>query len=216
MQLFLDTANLNDIREATQSGLISGVTTNPALAAKEGRNFTDLLKEILEVTGAGPVFAEAISLDVAGMVREGKELAALSDRMVVKIPAVWEGFQAVKQLGAAGVKTAVTMVYSPAQALMAAVAGADYVASFLGRANDVGIDGLDALTQIAEQYRAQNISTKILAASVRTAQDAWNAALAGADILTMSYSVLKAMAHHPQTVVTLDAFLADWKKIENI
>ncbi len=215
MKLFLDTANIDEIKEGAASGLISGVTTNPALAAKEGRAFGDLLKEILSITD-GPVFAEAISLDVPGMVREGKALHAVSPRMVVKIPAIWTGFQAVRQLHQAGITTCVTLVYSPAQALMASVAGADYVAPFLGRANDVGIDGFASLEQIAEQFHARDIKTQILAASVRTAQDGWNAAYYGADILTLSLKVIKQMAHHPQTEVTLNAFLGDWKKIADL
>lgn len=215
MKLFLDTANLDEIREGAASGLISGVTTNPALAAKEGRNFDSLLAEILSIVD-GPVFAEAISLDVEGMVAEGKKLAAVDGRIVVKIPAIWNGFQAVKRLHDAGIKTTVTLVYSASQALMASVAGADYVAPFLGRANDVGIDGLQSLREIAAQYRAQNVQTQILAASVRTAQDGWNAALAGADILTATLKVIKQMASHPQTEVTLRAFLDDWKKIETL
>ena len=215
MKLFLDTANLAEIKEAMATGLISGVTTNPALAAKEGQNFDELLREILRIT-EGPVFAEVVSLEADDMVEEGKKLAALDPRMVVKIPAIWEGFQAVAKLKAAGVKTAVTLVYSPAQALMAAVAGADYVAPFLGRANDVGIDGFESLRQIAGQYQNADTDTKILAASVRTAQEGWQAALYGADILTASLKIIKQMAHHPQTEVTLNAILNDWKKIENL
>lgn len=215
MKLFLDTANIAEIKEGVQSGLIAGVTTNPALAAKEGRNFASLLAEILSLVD-GPVFAEVLSLDAGGMVEEGEKLRALDARMVVKIPATWAGMQAVRRLSRAGVQTAVTLVYSPAQAMMASIAGADYVAPFLGRAYDVGIDGFESLRQIAAQYRAQGVQTKILAASVRTAQDGWNAALCGADILTLSLKVIKQMAGHPQTDVTLKAFLDDWKKIENL
>lgn len=215
MELFLDTANIDEIKEGMASGLISGVTTNPAIAAKEGRNFDALLSEILSLT-EGPVFAEVLSLETDGMVREGKALHALDARMVVKIPATWTGMQAVHQLNRAGIKTAVTLVYSPAQAMMASVAGADYVAPFLGRAYDVGIDGFESLRQISGQFCAQKVGTKILAASVRTAQDAWNAAMCGADILTMTLKVIKQMAGHPQTDVTLQAFLNEWKKIENL
>ena len=215
MKLFVDSANLSEIKEAFASGLVGGVTTNPALAAKEGQNFDALLSEILSST-EGPVFAEVISVDVEGMVREGKALAAVDPRMVVKIPAIWNGFQAVKRLSQVGVKTLVTLVYSPAQALMAAVAGADYVAPFLGRANDVGIDGFESLRQISRQFKASGTRTQIVAASVRTAQDGWQAALSGADILTASLKVIKQMAGHPQTDVTLRAFLDDWKRIENL
>lgn len=215
MKLFLDTANIEEIKEGVASGLISGVTTNPALAAREGRNFLSLLDEILSLV-SGPVFAEVVSVSVAGMVEEGKKLGQHNPRVVVKIPAVWEGFQAVRQLKDAGVGTAVTLVYSPAQAMMASIAGADYVAPFLGRAYDVGIDGFESLRQISAQYRAQGVETKILAASVRTAQDGWNAALCGADILTMTLKVIRQMAHHPQTEVTLQGFLSDYKKIENL
>lgn len=215
MELFLDTANLTEIREAVATGLISGVTTNPALAAREGRNFSALLREILDGT-TGPVFAEVIGTETEAMVREGEALAAVDDRVVVKIPAVMSGFAAVRQLREKGVRTAVTLVYSPAQALMAAVAGADYVAPFLGRAADVGIDGFDALSQIAALYRKNGVTTRILAASVRTAQEGFRAALLGADALTASWKVIRQMAHHPQTEVTLRAFLEDWKAIETL
>ena len=215
MELFLDTANIEEIKEGMASGLITGVTTNPAIVAKEGRNFDALLTEILSLT-EGPVFAEVLSLDTENMVLEGKKLHAFNPRMVVKIPATWAGMQAVHHLNRAGVHTAVTLVYSPAQAMMASVAGADYVAPFLGRAYDVGIDGFESLRQISKQFCAQKVKTKILAASVRTAQDAWNAAMCGADILTMTLKVIKQMAWHPQTDVTLQAFLNEWKKIENL
>ncbi len=215
MKLFLDTANLDDIRRAAATGLICGVTTNPTLAARENRNFRLLLQEILDMTN-GLVFAEVVSADAAGMVREGHELAAMSPRIVVKIPAVWEGFQAAAKLHQDGVKTAVTLVYAPTQALMAAVAGADYVAPFLGRAAEIGIDGIASVRQIAQLYREQNIATQILAASVRTAQEGWNAALAGAHILTAPLKVLQQMAHHPQTVVSLQGFMDDWQHIENL
>lgn len=216
MKLFLDTANLTEIEEGAASGLISGVTTNPALAAKEGQNFDELLWAILRRT-EGPVFAEVISMDVDGMVTDGKRLADFDkERIVVKIPAVWNGFQAARRLRDAGIRTAITLVYSPAQALMASVAGADYVAPFLGRANDVGIDGFESLRQIARQYRHDGAKTQILAASVRTAQDGFAAALAGADILTANLKVIRQMASHPQTDITLKAFLDDWKRIENL
>ncbi|MDR0897740.1 MAG: fructose-6-phosphate aldolase [Oscillospiraceae bacterium] len=216
MKIFLDTANLAEIREGMASGLIAGVTTNPALAAKEGRAFPALLQEILGMTDCRPVFAEVLSTDAEGMVAEGQQLAAISPRIVVKIPAIWAGFQAVKRLSALGIQTAVTLVYSPAQALLAEVAGATYVAPFLGRAQDVGIDGFATLEQIAAQYRKAGAQTQILAASIRTAQDGFRAALLGADCLTASLKVVKAMASHPQTDVTLHSFLTEYAKVADI
>jgi transaldolase len=217
MKIFLDTANLAEIREGMASGLIDGVTTNPALAAKEGRAYPALLKEILAVVGnRGEVFAEVLSTDTAGMVAEGEQLADLFDWMVVKIPATWAGFQAVNQLSMQQIKTAVTLVFSPAQALLAYEAGATYVAPFLGRAQDVGIDGFATLEQIVAKYRTEKRRTQILAASVRTAQDGFRAALLGADCLTASLKVIKAMAHHPQTEATLQSFLSEYAKIADL
>lgn len=213
MKFFLDTANVDEIREALSMGMVDGVTTNPSLVAKEGRDFEPLVQEICELVG-GPVSAEVIAVDADGMIDEARKLAKISNCVVVKIPMTVDGLKAVRTLAAEGIRTNVTLVFSPLQALMAAKAGASYVSPFVGRLDDLSQEGLLLVEQIAEIYGNYAFDTEIIVASVRNPLHVLESALIGADIATIPFSVLKKLAAHPMTDKGLQAFLDDWKKLE--
>lgn len=214
MKLFVDTANIEEIRKAAAMGVISGVTTNPSLIAKEGRDFIETIREIAEIVD-GPISAEVISLTTDEMVAEAQELCKKinSENTVIKIPMCAAGLGAVKQLTAMGIRTNVTLVFSTAQALMAAEAGATYVSPFVGRLDDIGQDGVALITEIAATFRAQNITTEIISASIRSPLHVVRCAAAGSHIATIPYPVLEQMTHHPLTDKGIERFLADWKNV---
>lgn len=210
MKIFVDTANVNEIKQANELGVICGVTTNPSLIAKEGKDFKDVVKEITSIVD-GPISAEVISLNADEMVDEAINLAEIHKNIVIKIPMTFEGLKAVKQLSKKGIKTNVTLIFSPAQALLAARAGAAYVSPFIGRLNDISSDGNSLISKIAEIFEIHAIDTEIIAASIRSAEDAVDAALAGAHIATIPYGVINQMIKHPLTEVGIERFLKDWE-----
>jgi transaldolase len=211
MKFFIDTANIDEIKEAHSMGMVDGVTTNPSLVAKEGRDFEGLIKEICE-TVDGPVNAEVISTEVEGMLLEARKLVKIHKNVVIKIPMTVDGLKAVRQLTEEGIRTNVTLVFSPLQALMAAKAGAAYVSPFVGRLDDVSHDGLILVDQIAEIYSNYAYDTEIIVASVRNPLHVLESALIGADIATLPFNVLSKLASHPLTDRGLKAFLDDWNK----
>lgn len=212
MKLFIDTANVEEIKAAAELGVICGVTTNPSLIAKEGKEFKSVVTEITRIVD-GPISAEVISLDYAGMVKEAEELASIHKNIVVKIPITEEGLKAVKILSKKGIKTNVTLIFSPSQALLAARAGASYVSPFIGRLDDVSSDGMILVEEIAAIFGKCNIETEIIAASIRGPQDVVRAALAGAHIATVPYKVITAMMKHPLTDAGIEKFMNDWQKM---
>jgi transaldolase len=211
MKFFIDTANIDEIKEAHNMGMVDGVTTNPSLIAKEGRDFEEIIKEICEIVD-GPISAEVISLDTEGMVKEARHLATINDNIVVKIPMTIDGIKATHKLSSEGIKTNVTLVFSPLQALMAAKAGATYVSPFIGRLDDLASEGMLLIEQIVEIYSNYAFDTEIIVASVRHPLHVLDAALIGADIATIPFNVLAKFAAHPMTDKGLKAFLADWEK----
>ena len=214
MKFFIDTANFEEIKEAYAWGILSGVTTNPSLVAKEpGVNFHDRLREIAELVN-GSVSGEVISLDAEGMIREGEELAAIHPNITVKLPMTPAGLQACKHFSEKGIKTNVTLIFSANQALMAARAGATYVSPFLGRLDDIGHNGVELISTIADIFTIHDIKTEIIAASIRHPQHITEAALAGAHIATTPFNVLKQLFNHPLTNKGIEGFLADWSKRE--
>ena len=215
MKFFVDTANVDEIRKANDMGIICGVTTNPSLIAKEGRDFNEVIKEITAIVD-GPISGEvkATTTDAEGMIKEGREIAAIHPNMVVKIAMTVEGLKAVKVLHAEGIKTNVTLIFSANQALLAARAGATYVSPFLGRLDDINQRGVDLITEISEIFQAAgDIDTKIIAASVRNPIHVTDCALAGADIATVPYKVLEQMTKHPLTDAGIEKFQADYKAV---
>ena len=212
MELFLDTANVEEIRRAADMGVICGVTTNPSLIAREGRDFYETVAEITTIVD-GPVSAEVMSEKGADMVREAQEIRKKikSDNLVIKIPMTAEGLHAVRELTRMGIRTNVTLVFSSAQALLAACAGATYVSPFLGRLDDIGESGLELIREIASLFAVQPIGTKIIAASIRTPGHVIGAAAAGAQVVTLPYKVLCQMVHHPLTDAGIERFVKDWK-----
>ena len=214
MRFFIDTANVDEIRQANDMGIICGVTTNPSLIAKEGRDFGEVIKEITSIVD-GPISGEvkATTTDAEGMIKEGREIAAIHPNMVVKIPMTVEGLKAVKVLASEGIKTNVTLVFSAAQALLAARAGATYVSPFLGRLDDISMPGIDLICDITEIFQMHNISTEIIAASVRNPIHVIDCAKAGADIATVPYKVLEQMTKHPLTDQGIAKFQADYKAV---
>ena len=212
MKLFLDTANVEEIREANDLGVICGVTTNPSLIAKEGRDFKEVVTEITSIVD-GPISAEVISMDHEGMVREALELVKIHKNIVIKIPMCAEGLKAVKILAAHGVKTNVTLIFSAPQALLAARAGASYVSPFLGRLDDIGQDGMGLIEEIVTIFDVHEIKTEIIAASVRHPIHVSKAAMAGAHIATVPYKVLMQMIQHPLTTSGIERFLKDWESV---
>jgi len=209
VKIFLDTANLDEIRELAD--LIDGVTTNPTLVAREGRPFRDLLMEICRLV-PGPVSAEVTALDVEGMVRQARELAEVADNVVIKIPMGLAGVRATKRLAAEGIATNVTLVFSPAQALWAAKAGATYVSPFVGRIDDRAGDGMELVAQILEIYENYGFTTQVIVASVRHVRHVLEAALLGAPIATVPYRVVRQLFDHPLTDLGIERFLADWER----
>lgn len=209
MKLFLDTANVEHIKEANEMGVICGVTTNPSLIAKEGRDFNEVIKEITEIVD-GPISGEVVSEDSEGMIKEGREIAAIHKNMIVKIPMTVEGLKAVKVLAREGIKTNVTLIFSANQALLAANAGATYVSPFLGRVDDISMDGMELVRTIAEIFEVHGINTEIIAASVRHPIHVIEAARAGAHIATVPYALVMQMVKHPLTDAGLEKFKADW------
>jgi len=214
MKFFIDTANVDEIKEAHSMGMVDGVTTNPSLIAKEGRVFEEVIREISEIVD-GPISAEVISLDAAGMVKEGRELAKIHKNIVIKVPMTVDGLKATRQFTQENIKTNVTLIFSPLQALMAAKAGATYVSPFIGRLDDLAQDGMQLVEQIVEIFANYDYDTEIIVASVRNPLHVLDAALAGADISTIPFSVLSKLATHPLTDKGIQAFLADWNKGKN-
>jgi len=213
MKLFVDTADIKEIEEAVSWGIISGVTTNPTLVSIHGRvDFKATIQRICDLV-QGPVSAEVVSLDAENMIKEAREIASWSPHVVVKVPMTWEGVKATKVLSREGVKTNVTLVFSPNQALLAALAGAAYVSPFVGRLDDAGHDGMEVVREIVQIYRQYGFSTQVLAASIRHPLHCVAAAKAGADVATVPFKVLKQMAKHPLTDAGIERFLEDWKKV---
>ena len=212
MKVFIDTANIEEIKKANELGLLDGVTTNPSLVSKEGREFKELIIEICSIVN-GPVSAEVISTDAKGMIKEAKALAKLADNIVVKIPLIKEGLKAVKILSEEGIKTNVTLCFSAVQALMAAKAGANYISPFVGRLDDIGHDGMEIVEQILGIYENYGYETEVIVASIRNPIHVLDAALMGADIATIPFKVMEQLIKHPLTDIGLEKFLADWKKI---
>ena len=211
MKFFIDTANVEDIKKANDMGVICGVTTNPSLIAKEGRVFEEVIAEIASIVD-GPISGEvrATTTDAESMIREGREIAKIHKNMVVKIPMTVEGLKAVKVLSSEGIKTNVTLIFTANQALLAARAGASYVSPFLGRLDDISTKGIDLVAEIAEMFDVAGIETEIIAASVRNPIHVTECALAGADIATVPYKVIKQMTHHPLTDAGIEKFKQDY------
>lgn len=214
MKFFIDTANINEIKEAAALGILDGVTTNPSLVSKEGKDFRKLLDEILALVD-GPVSAEVISTDYDGILKEARDYASIHHNIVVKVPLIKEGLKAVKTLSAEGIKTNVTLCFSPSQALLAAKAGATYISPFVGRLDDVSTSGMDLISQIVQIYRNYDYKTQILVASIRHPLHVVEAALMGADVCTMPFNVIDKLFNHPLTDIGLEKFLSDWKKTQN-
>ncbi len=210
MKFFVDTAEIKDIRELHATGLLDGVTTNPSLIAKSGRDFKEVIAEICGIV-PGPVSAEVAALDYEGMLAEGKVLAKLADNVVVKLPLTIDGLKAAKAFSSEGIKTNVTLCFSPNQALLAAKVGATYISPFIGRLDDINLEGMQLIRDIRQIYDNYAFSTEILAASIRTANHVTEAALAGADVATIPPAVIYKLADHPLTKSGLDAFVKDWK-----
>lgn len=211
MKFFIDTANLDEIRQAVDMGMVDGVTTNPSLIARENKPFEELLREITSLVD-GPISAEVISLESEGMVAEGKQLAALHPNIVVKIPMTTAGLKAVKQLADEGIKTNVTLVFSATQALMAAKAGASYVSPFVGRLDDISHNGMNLVEEVLTIYDNYGYATEIIVASVRHPMHVVESAMLGAHIATIPFKVIAQLAAHPLTDIGMEKFLADWEK----
>ncbi|WP_337865756.1 fructose-6-phosphate aldolase [Ignavibacterium sp.] len=214
MKFFIDTANINEIKEAAALGILDGVTTNPSLVSKEGKDFRKLLDEILALVD-GPVSAEVISTDYDGILKEAREYAAIHHNIVVKVPLIKEGLKAVRTLTSEGIKTNVTLCFSPSQALLASKAGATYISPFVGRLDDVSTNGMELIAQIVQIYRNYDFKTQVLVASIRHPLHVVEAALMGADVCTMPFNVIDKLFNHPLTDIGLEKFLSDWKKSQN-
>jgi len=212
MKFFIDTAEVSEIKSANELGLVDGVTTNPSLIAKSGRDFKEVVTEIAEIVD-GPISAEVISLDADGMVEEALELVKISkEKIVIKVPMTSEGLKATRRLTEKGIKTNVTLVFSTVQALLAAKAGATYVSPFVGRLDDIGVDGMEGIDQIRTLFDNYGYTTEIIVASIRSPQHVLQAGLIGADICTIPFSVMQQLAKHPLTDIGIEKFLADWDK----
>ena len=212
MKLFIDTANINEIKEASALGIIDGVTTNPTLIAREGRDFIGVVKEICAIVD-GPISAEVVSLKSDEMVKEARALAKIHKNIVIKIPIMPEGLKATKVLSGEGVKTNLTLCFSPTQALLAAKAGATYVSPFIGRLDDIATVGMDLIRDIKAIFRNYGFNTQIIVASIRNPVHVLDSALAGADIATVPYNVLMSLVKHPLTDIGIERFLKDWKNV---
>jgi transaldolase len=211
MKFFIDTANIAEIKEAASLGMLDGVTTNPSLVAKEGKDFRKLLDEICAIVD-GPISAEVVSTDLDGILKEAHELSKIHKNIVVKVPLIKEGLKAVKCLAGEGIRTNVTLCFSPNQALMAAKAGAAYISPFIGRLDDISQNGMDLIRQIMTIYRNYDFKTEVLVASVRHPMHVVEAAMIGAHICTMPFRVIDQLVKHPLTDLGLERFLADWRK----
>ena len=213
MKFFIDTANIDEIKEAASLGVLDGVTTNQSLVAKEGKNFRELLDEIIQIVD-GPISAEVIATDYDGMLKEARELAAIHKNIVVKIPLIKEGLKAVKTLSDEGINTNVTLCFSASQALLAAKAGATYISPFVGRLDDISTSGMDLISQIVQIYSNYNYQTEVLVASIRHPLHLVEAALMGADVCTIPFAVINKLFNHPLTDIGIDKFLSDWEKLD--
>ncbi|MFQ6618821.1 MAG: fructose-6-phosphate aldolase [Fidelibacterota bacterium] len=213
MKFFIDTANIREIEEAASLGILDGVTTNPTLLAKEKGDPIEILKKICEIVN-GPINAEVVSLAAEGMVKEGEELARLHPNITIKIPMIKEGLKAVKILRKKGIKTNMTLIFSPAQAILAAKAGSNFISPFVGRLDDISHVGMEIVGDIAEIYRNYNFETQIIVASIRNPLHVVDAALMGAHVATIPFSVIEKMIKHPLTVIGLERFLKDWESIK--
>jgi len=211
MKFFIDTANLDEIKKAVDMGMVDGVTTNPSLIARENKPFVEIIKEICKIVD-GPISAEVIALDAEGMVREGRELAAIHSNIVIKIPMTTEGLKAVKTLADAKIRTNVTLIFSASQALMAAKAGASYASPFVGRLDDISQNGMDLISDIMNIYDNYGYATEVIVASIRNPIHVVDAALLGAHIATIPFKVIAQLARHPLTDLGMEQFLADWEK----
>jgi transaldolase len=213
MKFFIDTADVAQIRTAHELGLVDGVTTNPSLIAKSGRDFKEVITEITGIVD-GPISAEVIALDAPGMLTEGRELARIHSNIVIKVPMTEAGLKATKQFSADGIRTNVTLIFSPLQALLAAKAGASFVSPFIGRLDDVGHDGMEGIEQIRTIFDNYGYASEIIVASIRNPLHVLNAGLIGADICTIPYSVMTQLAKHPLTDIGIEKFLADWESVK--
>lgn len=213
MKFFLDTANVDEIREAAALGVLDGVTTNPSLVAKEGRDFLEVLKEIVTLVH-GPISAEVTTTDADEMVEQGRDLAKIHPNIVIKVPLTLDGLKACKRLRSEDIRTNVTLCFSPSQALMAAKAGATFVSPFIGRLDDISHEGMDLIRQIRVIFDNYDYETQILAASIRHPLHVVDAAMAGADVATVPFKVLRQLIEHPLTDIGQEKFLADWKKMQ--
>jgi transaldolase len=211
MKFFIDTANLDEIREAAAIGVLDGVTTNPTLLSREKGDPEDILRKICEIVD-GPISAEVVSLDAEGMIREGKKLAKMHKNIVVKIPMSAEGLKAVKSLAAEKIRTNMTLIFTPVQALLAARAGASFVSPFVGRVDDIGAAGMEIVSQISQIFGNYDITTEIIVASIRNPVHVLDAALLGADIATIPFKVIAQLTRHPLTDRGIEQFLKDWEK----
>jgi transaldolase len=214
MKFFIDTANIEQIREAASIGILNGVTTNPTLISKESGKPEDILKEICEIVD-GPISAEVVALDWESMIREGRELAKIHKNIVIKIPITKDGLKAVKALANENIRTNVTLIFTPLQALLAARAGASFISPFVGRLDDISSDGMEMVAQIAQIFTNYDISTEIIVASIRHPLHVQDAALMGADIATIPFKVIEQLVKHPLTEKGIDQFLKDWEKVKN-
>ena len=215
MKFFIDTADINEIKAALEIGIIDGVTTNPSLIAKTGKDFKTVVDEICAVVD-GPISVEAISMDAEGLIKEARELSKVNKNIVVKIPMTEEGLKAVKKVSQEGIHTNVTLVFSPTQAILAAKAGATYISPFVGRLDDISHIGMDIVGQIVTIYDNYDFSTEVIVASIRNPLHVVEAALLGADISTIPFSVIKQLVKHPLTDIGIEKFLSDWKKVPKI
>lgn len=212
MKFFIDTADVGEIRRAAEWGLLDGVTTNPSLIARTGKRFEDVILEICDIVD-GPISAEVVSTDFAGMIAEAQKLSDLHENIVVKIPLIMDGLKAVRWCSEKGIDTNVTLCFSPLQALLAAKAGAGYISPFVGRLDDISHDGMDLVQQIIDIYQAYDFETEVLVASIRHPLHVLESARMGADVVTLPFNVLEKLAKHPLTDSGLATFLADWKKV---
>jgi len=212
MKFFLDTADISEIKEAASWGVLDGITTNPSHVAKSGRNFKEVIAEIFEIV-PGPVSAEVIAVEYNEIVAQGRTLAAIAPNVVVKIPVILEGLKAIKTLSEEGIKINTTLCFSPLQSLLAAKAGATYVSPFIGRLDDIGTEGMEGIRQLRDIFDNYQLATEILVASVRSPMHVIDAAVIGADVVTLPISVFKQMIQHPLTDIGLQKFLADWEKV---
>jgi transaldolase len=212
MKIFIDTADIEDIREANKLGILDGVTTNPSLVAKTGKDFKTVIDEIVAEVD-GPISAEVISLEADGMVSEAMELAKIHENIVVKIPMTMEGLKATRALSDEGIKTNVTLIFQSSQAILAAKAGATYVSPFVGRLDDISEDGMQLVEDIMEIYNSYGYSTEVIVASIRSPMHMVRAALAGADICTIPFGVIQQLTKHPLTDIGIERFLKDWEKV---